>query len=129
MIEQAQPAPSEATDPVSTPLIDWRALETQFRGKTRFVTHLAEKALGSYRASAEHLHSLAAGSGECADIAFLAHSIKGTAGSLKANRVQALAAATDIAARAGQPECRPLANELAGLLEVLILELEARVRG
>ena len=129
MIEQTLPAPCGVTSPLSEPLVDWLGLETQFRGKTRFVTGLAEKALNNYRVSAERLHSLAAGNGEYADIAFLAHSIKGTAGSLKAARVQALASATDLAARAAQPDSRSLARELASLLEHLIVELEARVHG
>jgi len=129
VIEQTLPAPCGALDPLTEPLVDWAGLETQFRGKTRFVTGLAEKALKNYPASAERLHQLATGDGEYADIAFLAHSIKGTAGSLKATRVQALASATDLAARAAQPDSRNLAHELAGLLEHLIVELEARVRG
>lgn len=129
MIEQTLPAPCGETSPVSEPLVDWLGLETQFRGKTHFVTGLAEKALKNYRVSAERLNQLAAGDGEYADIAFLAHSIKGTAGSLKAARVQALASATDLAARSAQPDSRSMAHELASLLEHLIAELEARVRG
>lgn len=129
MIEQTLPAPCGAMDSLTEPLVDWLGLETQFRGKTRFVTGLAEKALKNYRASAERLHQLAAGDGEYADIAFLAHSIKGTAGSLKAFEVQALAAATDQAARIADPQCRILAARLAALLQRLITELEARVKG
>ncbi len=129
MIEQTLPAPCGALDPLTEPLVDWAGLETQFRGKTRFVTGLAEKALKNYPASAERLHQLATGDGEYADIAFLAHSIKGTAGSLKATRVQALASATDLAARAAQPDSRALAQVLAGLLDHLIVEPAARVRG
>ncbi|MDD2988450.1 MAG: Hpt domain-containing protein [Zoogloea sp.] len=129
VIEQTQPAPCGAMDPPTEALVDWPGLETQFRGKTRFVTGLAEKALKNYRVSAERLQQLAAGDGECADIAFLAHSIKGTAGSLKAFEVQALAAATDQAARIADPQCRILAARLAGLLQRLITELEARVKG
>lgn len=129
MIEQTLPAPCGVTSPLSEPLVDWLGLETQFRGKTRFVTGLAEKALKNYRVSAERLNQLAAGDGEYADIAFLAHSIKGTAGSLKAFEVQALAAATDQAARIADPQCRILAARLAAILHLLIAELEARVKG
>lgn len=129
MIEQTLPAPCGALDPLTEPLVDWAGLETQFRGKTRFVTGLAEKALKNYPASAKRLHQLATGDGEYADIAFLAHSIKGTAGSLKATRVQALAAATDQAARIADPQSLILAAQLAALLHLLIAELEARVKG
>jgi len=129
VIEQALPTPCSATNPRVEPLVDWLGLETQFRGKTRFVTGLAEKALKNYRISVERLHSLAMGGGEYSEIAFIAHSIKGTSGSLKAARVHTLAATTDQAARAAAPECRALARDLANLLEQLIIELEARVKG
>lgn len=129
MIEQALPTPTGVSNPPAEPLVDWLGLETQFRGKTRFVTGLADKALKNYRISVERLDSLAAGAGEYSEIAFIAHSIKGTAGSLKAARVHTLAAATDQAARLAEPECRALARDLANLLEQLIVELEARVKG
>jgi len=109
-------------------MVDWRALEAQFKGKTRFVTGLAEKALKQYRTSAEQLRAMAAGTGDYPDISFLAHSIKGTAGTLKAGVVFTQAAETDLAARAARPESRSMAGDLAELLEILILELEERIR-
>jgi HPt (histidine-containing phosphotransfer) domain-containing protein len=110
-------------------MVDWCALEAQFRGKASFVTRLADKALTNYRASAIRLRALAAGEGELSELSFVAHSIKGTAGTLKATAVYELAAATDQAAREGTPASRTLAAELADQLDVLVLELEARVRG
>lgn len=129
MIVRTLSAPDGVEQTETTALVDWNALEIQFRGKTRFVTGLAEKALKNYRLGVVQLRSLAAGEGDCAEIAFLAHSIKGTAGSLKALRVHALAARTDMAARAAEPGCRALAEELAELLDRLIAELEVRVGG
>lgn len=116
------------TTPLTETLVDWQALEAQFKGKTRFVTGLAEKALKQYRSSAEQLHAMAAGSGDYPEISFLAHSIKGTAGTLKADLVHNQASETDLAARAARPECRNMAGDLAELLEALMVELEARIR-
>jgi CheY-like chemotaxis protein len=121
-------APSpETTTPAG--MVDWSALETQFRGKASFVTRLADKALINYRTNAIRLRALAAGQGELSELSFVAHSIKGTAGTLKATAVYELAAATDQAAREGSPDSRSLAAELADQLDELTLELEARVRG
>jgi signal transduction histidine kinase/CheY-like chemotaxis protein len=121
-------APSADTT-YPTSMVDWCALETQFRGKSSFVTKLADKALTNYRTSAVRLRELAAGEGELSELSFVAHSIKGTAGTLKAAAVHELAAATDQAAREGSSASRPLAAELADLLDGLVRELEARVRG
>jgi signal transduction histidine kinase/FixJ family two-component response regulator len=121
--------PPAADSLLPTGMVDWCALEAQFRGKASFVTRLADKALTNYRASAIRLRALAAGEGELSELSFVAHSIKGTAGTLKATAVYELAAATDQAAREGTPASRTLAAELADQLDVLVLELEARVRG
>jgi signal transduction histidine kinase/FixJ family two-component response regulator/HPt (histidine-containing phosphotransfer) domain-containing protein len=124
--------PATAPSPKTTTpagMVDWSALETQFRGKASFVTRLADKALINYRTNAIRLRALAAGQGELSELSFVAHSIKGTAGTLKATAVYELAAATDQAAREGSPDSRSLAAELADQLDELTLELEARVRG
>lgn len=118
--------PMDITSPVG--MVDWSALETQFRGKASFVTGLADKALTNYRTNALRLRALAAGEGELSELSFVAHSIKGTAGTLKATAVYELAAATDQAAREGSATSRLLAAELADKLDELMLELEARVR-
>jgi len=122
------PATTLPSDATTTGMVDWSALEIQFRGKASFVSRLADKALTNYRTSAIRLRALAAGEGELSELSFLAHSIKGTAGTLKATAVYELAAATDQAAREGSPDSRSLAGELANQLDELMLELEVRVR-
>ncbi|WP_079433131.1 ATP-binding protein [Zoogloea sp. LCSB751] len=127
----SQGGPENGNSTTSTPpmLIDWRALETQFRGKREFVTGLAAKALPKYRAATARLRELAGGAGELTELSFIAHSIKGSAGTLKAGELEALAAATDQAARAGQRRpSRELAGQLANLLDALIDELERRTQ-
>lgn len=116
------PASADPTDG----LIDWAGLEAQFKGKTAFVTKLASRALSNYRTNVIRLRALAAGEGELSELSFLAHSLKGTAGSLKAQSIHELAATTDMAARVNDPACRRLASELADGLDQLIRELEAR---
>ena len=110
----------------STGIVDWAALEVQFKGKTSFVTRIAGKALISYRSSVIQLRALAAGDGELSELSFVAHAIKGSAGTLKATQIYELAATTDMAARAGDANSRALAGELADALDGLIRELEIR---
>ena len=130
--------PSEAatSDPTASPnspatptagLIDWQALDNQFKGKDGFVTRIVHTAIVTYRKDARHLRALAQGDGDMDDISFAAHSIKGSAGALKAMQVQELAAATDLAARASHPDSRALAARLAEQLDMMILELATRV--
>ncbi len=107
-------------------LIDWQGLEIQFKGKTAFVTRLASRALANYRSSVVRLRALAAGEGDLSELSFLAHSLKGTASSLKAQAVYELAAETDMAARAADPDSRILAGRLADGVDRMIVELEAR---
>nr|MBP8133858.1 response regulator [Zoogloea sp.] len=128
MPSPAPPAPPPADSPLPTGLIDWNALEIQFRGKTSFVTRLASKALTNYQASSVRLHAIAAGEGELSELSFVAHSIKGTAGTLKAAAVHELATSTDQAARDGAPASRQLAGQLAEQVDAMVRELEARLR-
>jgi len=122
----AEAPPPTAASPAASGLVDWTALETQFNGKTAFVTRLAGKALVSYRSSVIRLRALASGEGYLAELSFLAHSIKGSAGTLKATRIHELAAETDQSARAGGEDSRTLAGKLATELDGLIQELERR---
>ena len=108
-------------------LIDWQALDNQFKGKDGFVTRIVHTAIVTYQKDARHLRALAQGDGDMDDISFAAHSIKGSAGALKAMQVHELAAATDLAARASHPDSRALAARLAEQLDMMILELATRV--
>ena len=129
----APTVPDDATNeppgdghPPRSGLVDWAELEAQFKGKASFVTGLASKALTGYLVQAARLHAIAAGDGELAELAFIAHSVKGSAGALKLTTLHELAAAADQAAHAGHESARQLAAELADQLGRLIPELEAR---
>ncbi len=125
----ALPAAPEAvavTAATASKLIDWPALEAQFKGKSDIVSRIASKALTTYRNDLIRLRELAAGHGALDELAFLAHNIKGSAGALKAQSIHELAATTDRAARAGQADSQVLAATLADELGALIVELETR---
>jgi len=127
----AQPStaarPMLTPTPANQPLIDWPALNTQFKGRDELVSRLATKALASYRSGAARLHALAdGGDSGLPEVAFLAHSIKGTAGAMQIAMIHELAAATDKAARTGDASGLRLAGELAAGLDRVIVELEAR---
>jgi signal transduction histidine kinase/DNA-binding response OmpR family regulator len=120
----AAPEAVAVTAATASRLIDWPALDAQFKGKASVVSRIAGKAIITYRNEATHLRELAAGQGGLDELAFLAHNIKGSAGALKAQSIHELAAATDLSARAGQADSRALAATLAGQLDELIVELE-----
>ena len=125
-------APRSARPPTtavvsSQDLIDWPALEAQFKGRSSFITRITAKAALTYRDDVARLRELALGNGSFADISFLAHNIKGSAGVLKANAIHELAAATNLAARAEQADSHTLAASLADQLDQLILELDAHL--
>jgi len=122
----AAPQPVAVTAATASKLIDWPALEAQFKGKADIVSRIAGKALTTYRNDVIRLRELAAGQGALDELAFLAHNIKGSAGALKAQRIHELAATTDRAARAGQADSQALAATLAEELGTLIVELETR---
>jgi CheY-like chemotaxis protein/HPt (histidine-containing phosphotransfer) domain-containing protein len=115
--DDADRAPGDPNAPAAAAgLVDWAALEAQFKGKASFVTGLASKALAGYLAHLGRLRAIAGGDGELAELAFIAHSIKGSAGALKLMAIHELAASTDQAARDGH-ETRQLAAELADRLD------------
>ncbi len=111
-------------------MIDWPALEARFPGRPAFVDKLAAMALQSQADTPAKLRaSAAAGStGNYTQLAFVAHALKGVAGNLMAHELQALAARTERAARAGQTEAGILAEKLAQSVECLLAEIAARGR-
>ena len=79
------------------------------------------------RSLAAARRGLAAGEGDLAALAFMAHGIKGSAGALQARSIHRQAAEVDAAARAGHRDARALAGGLADQLEALVGELEAHL--
>ena len=124
---QETPARDGADGPTTASLVDWPALEALFKGRPQFVERVARKALTTYRNELVQLRGLAAGEGDLAALAFMAHGIKGSAGALQARSIHRQAAEVDAAARAGHRDARALAGGLADQLEALVGELEAHL--
>ena len=61
------------------------------------------------------------------DLVFVAHGLKGVAGSLQADAVQQLAGRTVELARAGDAQAIALAMELADQAEVVLAEIRSRI--
>ena len=105
-------------------LVDWAALRSRFNRNERFLHRLASSAMPSLN---EADKKLAAGiaQNDYQPLIFAAHTLRGLAGNLFAQRVVDLAKATDNAARREQPEAFALARQLICLLDTLRGELSA----
>jgi PAS domain S-box-containing protein len=108
--------------------IDWAALLARYNGRQEFVNKLAATALAGHRETPTRLRA-AAEAGNLADIAFLAHALKGLSGNLLARGVEALARKTEAAARGKEPQALDLVLELAEQMQALLLQLETRLSG
>ena len=107
-------------------LIDWTALALRYHSRPEFLPKLLESVLVgcvTYPADLRH----AASRGEMTRLAFLAHTLKGTAGNLFAKRLQTLAATIEFNARAELPEAGRQAFQLATLLEALLRDITRRL--
>ncbi|MFD2113654.1 PAS domain S-box protein [Thiorhodococcus fuscus] len=105
--------------------VDWEALEKRYRQYPGFTPKLLGTAL---QANGEHAQVLrkAAQSGDLARVAFVAHSLKGTARNLFASGFSELAGAAERSARDGRPDAASRARQLADALDGLLLEIRAR---
>jgi len=109
----------------SQPVIDWVALEKRFAARPAFVGRLGRMLLQSQSDTPASLREIAA-SGDLAQIAFVAHTLKGVAGNLMARPAESLARETEAAARESSPEAVRLAMQLAEALEAMIEAVHLR---
>lgn len=112
--------------PDDEPGVDWVALLAKYNGRQDFVAKLANIALASHGDTPRRLREIAK-SGNLADLAFIAHALKGLAGNLLARGLEAVARRTESAARAEESQARPLGLRLADELQALLDTLHARV--
>jgi PAS domain S-box-containing protein len=110
---------------VDPEVIDWAALLERFGGRQAFVDKLVATMLANTSDKAGSLRAAAAAR-DFATIAFIAHSLKGTGGNMKARQVNELGAQTETAARAEQTEAFELAEQLALAVEALRAALICR---
>jgi PAS domain S-box-containing protein len=120
-----EPQPDvDATDKVviKAAVIDWSALSTRYQQRPEFLPKLLESALlGNATHPADLRHS--ASRGDMPRLAFIAHSLKSTAGNLFADRLRELAASTESNARVECPEASLQAFQLANALETVLREI------
>jgi two-component system sensor histidine kinase/response regulator len=108
-------------------LVDWPALMAQYGGREEFVAKLATMAVTGQRDVPARLRSAADARATWDGLAFAAHSLKAIGGNLKAHGVKELAARTESAAKAREPQAAALAAELADLFDALLAELSQRL--
>ncbi|HNH36754.1 MAG TPA: response regulator, partial [Rhodocyclaceae bacterium] len=102
--------------PDGQPLVNWTGLRERYRTRSAFVHKLAATAVASLAGKPGELRAAAE---DAEKLAFLAHGLKGAAGNLMAESVQAFALKTELAARARDPGMGELARELATRVEAL----------
>lgn len=114
-----QPEPSSAGQ-----LIDWSVLRARFNRNDDFLRKLALSAMPSID-DAEQKLAAAIAQNDYEILSFAAHTLRGLAGNLFAQKVSDLAKSVHGAARDEQPEAFELAGQLIPLLDVLRAELLA----
>ncbi|NTV12221.1 MAG: response regulator, partial [Zoogloea sp.] len=105
--------------PSSADIIDWAALLERFRGRRDFVDRVMATVRSSHGGTPDSLR-MAVENADLERIGFIAHTVKGMAGTLVAPRIMELAARTEAAASEARPEASGLALELADALDGLL---------
>jgi HPt (histidine-containing phosphotransfer) domain-containing protein len=122
--------PALETAPETTPettqtLIDWGALDQRYNGRQTFIKRVLDMFIEQYSNTGTQLRTTVT-SGQLAEVTALAHSLKGMAGNLCAESLQEQARRTEQAARASAPETAQLAEELAQVMDDLLVEIRQR---
>ncbi|AFL74100.1 PAS domain S-box protein [Thiocystis violascens] len=107
-------------------MIDWPALTSRYLRRPEFLPKLLESVLTGNAANSAALRQ-AVNQGDLRHLAFLAHSLKGTAGNLCADGFRDLAARTESHARAERTAASLDAFRLAHALDKLLLEVTVRL--
>jgi len=122
----AQTQVPAAEGQAGSPTMDWPRLLAAHSGRESFVMRLLDIAMGTQADVPARLRA-AAEAGKMDDLVFVAHGLKGVAGSLQADAVQQLAGRTVELARAGDAQAIALAMELADQAEVVLAEIRSRI--
>ena len=107
--------------------VDWAGLERQLGVGGDFIDRLALLMLTSLGATPGLLRS-AVHAGQIAEIVRLAHTVKGVAGNVRADRAFTLAGAVESGAKAGAPGTADDALALAAAVEAMLLSAQGRVQ-
>jgi signal transduction histidine kinase/DNA-binding response OmpR family regulator len=121
-----EPCPAPADAPAPRGPIDWDRLSERFGGRRGFVPRLLATLLRNMSDVPRRLHEARA-AGDLGRLAATAHEVKGVVGYLATEPLQALAARTQRAAAAGEPDAAALADALASALDELLDAVQERL--
>lgn len=124
-VEVAPKTPSDPkTTPPPAPGIDFTALLQRFNQRSEFVQKIIKTAYEANSDLPDRLRRTTEQS-DFPTLALIAHTLKGTAGSLQAAALQELSARTETAARQQQAECAQLGQQLADMLDQILTQMQA----
>ncbi|MBS3953311.1 MAG: PAS domain S-box protein [Methylomicrobium sp.] len=119
-------APAPRPAPIIADLIDWDALFKRFNNRKDFIEKLLRTALQSQQDVPANLRH-AASNQDMEAMAFIGHSLKGTAGNFAAKTLYDLARQLQDSARANAPDAAQLAEKCADQLDEVLKLLRARI--
>ena len=106
----------------ASPAVDWPGMEARYGAKPDFLLRLLSAALGSQEETPQRMRD-AAETGDFSLMVSLAHSLKGTAGTLMANNLMDQARAVETASREAVPQARQDIVQLADAVDDFLTEL------
>ena len=109
-------------------LIDWPALQRRYASKPHFILRLLRAGRGTQAEAIANLSRALAGTGERQAIGRIAHSLKGSAGTLLAAKVAELARQTEHCAERDDPGLHAQAEALLAAITQLHAEIEERLQ-
>lgn len=129
--EKTNPVMAESQDTnrktsPQTTLINWETFNERYRNRHDFMVRLLGVACASLSDTLAKLR-MAIQQNDFDALKFIAHSLKGAAGNLEAEKLIMLAKEAELSIRAGIPDAMARAEELARQVECLLQELKARL--
>lgn len=125
-IIEAKAALMLVSDNSEITLVNWPALENRYQKRPDFLLKLLSLTLQTHADSAAKLRD-AIHNSDSAQIIFITHSMKGTAGSILATRLANLASQTESAYRKAQDGADAIALQLADSWDTLAKEISAYI--
>lgn len=122
VLRHTKPNTGGPTVRANPPLVDLQKLKARYGNRNDFIGRLIATVVNSHRETAQTLRA-AAGGGNLERIGQLAHAVKGTAGTLVASELQALASRVERAARQSDADAIELAVGLAAAVEAMLSNL------
>ncbi|MDP2179705.1 PAS domain S-box protein [Methylicorpusculum sp.] len=119
-------APTPVVSPIAADLIDWDSLFKRFNNRKDFIEKLLRTALLSQEEIPSQLRK-AASNQDMEAMAFIGHSLKGTAGNFAAKLLYDLARRLQDSARANSSDAATLAEQCADHLDEVLKLLRARI--